>query len=70
MNLRAKVVLYIVLIHLLFAVVALRVLWEDRAWLFVLEGIFALSIIVSISSGVLDRVRNLSYDESLSGAPG
>ncbi len=48
MKLRTKVILYVVLIHILFGTVALRVLWEERAWLFVIEGIFALSIFLSI----------------------
>ena len=48
MKLRTKVVVYVVLIHLLFAAVAVRVLWEDRTWLFVIEGIFALSVVLSI----------------------
>lgn len=48
MKLRVKVVLYVVLIHVLFGAVAVRVLWEDRTWLFVIEGIFALSVFFSI----------------------
>lgn len=48
MKLRSKIVLYIVVIHLLFALVALKVLWTERAWLFVIEGLFVLSIAVSV----------------------
>ena len=48
MTLRGKVVLYLALIHVLMAAVALRVLWEQPEWLFIVEGIFVLSIVVSI----------------------
>ena len=47
MSLRVKVGLYFVLIHLVFATLAAYVLWQDRTWLFILELIFALSILAA-----------------------
>jgi two-component system nitrogen regulation sensor histidine kinase NtrY len=47
MSLRAKIVLYFVLFHLVLAAAAVFVLMEERTLLFVVEGLFALSIFVS-----------------------
>lgn len=48
MTLRAKIVLHVVVIHLLLAAVAFIVLWERPSWLFAVEAVFALSILLSI----------------------
>lgn len=48
MSLRAKLVLYVVLVHLLMAGTAVLALWERRNWLLAAEAVFALSIVVAI----------------------
>jgi len=48
MSLRARVILYLVLIHVLFATIALIVLWHNRLWLFAIEGAFVLSITLGV----------------------
>jgi nitrogen fixation/metabolism regulation signal transduction histidine kinase len=44
MTLRAKIIVYLVLIHAVLAGISLVVLREDRLWLLAVEGLFALSI--------------------------
>ena len=46
MSLRAKILIYLVAIHLLLGVVAGIVLWDRRAWLLVAEALFAASVLV------------------------
>ena len=41
MSLRAKILIYLVAIHLLLGAVACIVLWDRRAWLLVAEALFA-----------------------------
>lgn len=48
MSLRAKLVLYVVLLHTLMAGAALLALWERRGWLLAAEAVFVLSILVAI----------------------
>lgn len=48
MNLRTKIILYLVLLHLVLAAVAVVVLLENRVWLLVVEGLFVLSIIIGV----------------------
>src|SRR3954451_18382010 len=44
MTLRAKIIVYLVLIHAVLAGISFVVLREDRLWLLAVEGLFALSI--------------------------
>src|SRR5947209_8891004 len=44
MSLRAKILLYLALIHAILAVISFVVLRENRLWLLAVEGLFALSI--------------------------
>jgi nitrogen fixation/metabolism regulation signal transduction histidine kinase len=44
MTLRAKILSYLVLIHLLLGAIAVLALWEHRPWLLVAEAVFAASI--------------------------
>jgi len=46
MSLRAKILLYYALVHLLFAVIAALVLREERLWLIVMELLLAASLLV------------------------
>jgi nitrogen fixation/metabolism regulation signal transduction histidine kinase len=47
-SLRAKFVIYLVLIHLVFAGVCLYLLWDDRIWLFAVEGFFIVSFLAGV----------------------
>src|ERR1051325_1280485 len=47
MTLRAKIVLYIVALHLVLGAAAVFVLIEKRMLLFIVEGLFVLSILIS-----------------------
>jgi nitrogen fixation/metabolism regulation signal transduction histidine kinase len=48
LRLRHKFILYLLLIHLAFAAVAIFLLWDDRLWLLAVEGFFALSFILAL----------------------
>ncbi|HEX6900559.1 MAG TPA: ATP-binding protein [Thermoanaerobaculia bacterium] len=47
-SLRAKIIVYLVLIHAVLAVISFVVLLEDPLWLLAVEGLFILSIILGI----------------------
>src|SRR5579859_5184388 len=47
MNLRTKILLWFVLLHVIFAVVAVFLILQNRLLLFVVEAFFVISIIVS-----------------------
>jgi two-component system, NtrC family, nitrogen regulation sensor histidine kinase NtrY len=47
-SLRAKIIVYLVLIHAVLAVISFVVLQEDPLWLLAVEGLFVLSIILGI----------------------
>jgi len=47
-SLRAKVIVYLVIIHLIWAALALFVFWHDRIWLLVVELFFAVSIVFGV----------------------
>jgi two-component system nitrogen regulation sensor histidine kinase NtrY len=47
-SLRAKVIVYLLIIHLLWAGLALFVFWHDRIWLLVVELFFAVSIVFGV----------------------
>ena len=47
MNLRTKIILYLVLLHVVLAAVAFFVLAENRKWLLIVEGLFLISIAVA-----------------------
>ena len=49
MKLRLKLILYLVFIHLVFAVTAYFVFLENRVWLFALEGFFILSFVAGLT---------------------
>src|SRR3954447_3113743 len=46
MSLRAKILLYLALIHAILAVISFVVLRENRLWLLAAEGLFVLSIVL------------------------
>src|SRR5258706_2313374 len=46
MSLRAKILLYLVLIHAILAVISFVVLRENRLWLLAVEGLFVFSIVL------------------------
>jgi two-component system nitrogen regulation sensor histidine kinase NtrY len=46
MSLRAKILLYLVLIHAILAAISFVVLRENRLWLLAVEGLFVLSIVL------------------------
>ncbi len=46
MSLRAKILLYLALIHAILAVISFVVLRENRLWLLAVEGLFVLSIVL------------------------
>ena len=46
MSLRAKIIVYLVLIHAVLAVISFVVLREDPLWLLAVEGLFVLSVIL------------------------
>ncbi|MGH7598543.1 MAG: sensor histidine kinase [bacterium] len=48
MSLRRKFILYLLFIHLAFAVVAIFWLWENRIWLLAVEAFFVLSFILAL----------------------
>ncbi len=48
MSLRAKIIVYLVLIHGVLAAISVFVLREDRLWLLAVEGLFVLSIVLGI----------------------
>jgi two-component system nitrogen regulation sensor histidine kinase NtrY len=48
MSLRAKIIVYLVLIHAVLAVISVLVLWENRLWLLAVEGLFVLSIVFGV----------------------
>jgi two-component system, NtrC family, nitrogen regulation sensor histidine kinase NtrY len=54
MSLRLKFILYLVLVHLLFAGVAVYLLLQHRLWLLAVEAIFLLSLVVGLT-----LIRNL-----------
>ena len=47
MTLRSKLLLWFIALHLVFAGLAVVVLMENQEWLFVVEGFFAVSIVIS-----------------------
>jgi nitrogen fixation/metabolism regulation signal transduction histidine kinase len=49
MSLRLKFILYLVVVHLLFAGVAIYLLMQNRIWLLAVETIFILSLIIGLS---------------------
>lgn len=48
MSLRAKIIVYLVLIHAVLAAISVFVLREDRFWLLAVEGLFVLSIVFGV----------------------
>jgi nitrogen fixation/metabolism regulation signal transduction histidine kinase len=48
MSLRAKIIVYLVLIHAVLAAIAVFVLRENRLWLAAVEGLFVLSIVFGV----------------------
>ncbi len=48
MSLRAKIIVYLVLIHAVLAAISFFVLREDRLWLLAVEGLFVLSIVFGV----------------------
>lgn len=48
MSLRAKIILYLILIHLAFGGIGYFVLRENRVWLLAVEGLFVLSIVFGV----------------------
>jgi len=48
MSLRAKILLYLVLIHAILAAISFVVLRENRLWLLAVEGLFVLSIVLGM----------------------
>src|SRR4051794_24896644 len=48
MSLRAKIIIYLVLIHAVLAVISCLVLREDKLWLLAVEGLFVLSIVFGV----------------------
>lgn len=62
MSLRLKFILYLILIHLLFAGVAIYLLLQQRLWLLAVEAVFALSLISGLKLiqhlfGTLDLIN-------------
>jgi two-component system, NtrC family, nitrogen regulation sensor histidine kinase NtrY len=49
MSLRFKFILYLIIIHLLFAGVAIYLLLQDRIWLLAVEAVFIISLIIGLS---------------------
>lgn len=47
-SLQAQFILYLILIHLLFAGVALYLLQQNRLWLFAVEAVFVISLVIGI----------------------
>ncbi|HTG32545.1 MAG TPA: ATP-binding protein [Thermoanaerobaculia bacterium] len=48
MSLRAKIIVYLVLIHAVLAAISFFVLHENRVWLLAVEGLFVLSIVFGV----------------------
>ena len=48
MSLRHKFILYLIFLHLTFAIAAIFLLWENRIWLLAGEAFFALSFILAL----------------------
>jgi len=48
LSLRAKIIVYLVLIHAVLAVISFVVLRENRLWLAAVEGLFVLSIVLGV----------------------
>ncbi len=48
MTLRAKTILYLVLIHLVFAAIAVFVLLKNRVWLLAVEAVLLVSVLAGI----------------------
>ena len=48
MSLRHKFILYLIFLHLTFAIAAIFLLWENRIWLLAVEAFFALSFILAL----------------------
>jgi two-component system nitrogen regulation sensor histidine kinase NtrY len=48
LSLRAKIIVYLVLIHAVLAVISFLVLREDRIWLLAVEALFVLSIVFGV----------------------
>jgi two-component system nitrogen regulation sensor histidine kinase NtrY len=48
MSLRAKIIVYLVLIHAVLAAISFFVLRENRVWLLAVEGLFVLSIVFGV----------------------
>jgi nitrogen fixation/metabolism regulation signal transduction histidine kinase len=48
MSLRAKIIVYLVLIHAVLAAISFFVLRENRLWLLAIEGLFVLSIVFGV----------------------
>ena len=62
MSLRLKFILYLILVHLLFAGVAIYLLLQQRLWLIAVEAVFALSLISGLKLiqdlfGTLDLIN-------------
>src|SRR3954454_1468187 len=65
MSLRAKILLYLVLIHAILAAISFIVLRENRLWLLAVEGLFVLSIVLG---GLLVRAFFVPLDLIRTGA--
>src|SRR3954454_19405464 len=65
MSLRAKILLYLVLIHAILAAISFAVLRENRLWLLAVEGLFVLSIVLG---GLLVRAFFVPLDLIRTGA--
>src|SRR3954468_11728687 len=65
MSLRAKILLYLVLIHAILAAISFAVLRENRLWLLAVEGLFFLSIVLG---GLLVRAFFVPLDLIRTGA--
>jgi two-component system nitrogen regulation sensor histidine kinase NtrY len=65
MSLRAKILLYLVLIHAILAAISFVVLRENRLWLLAVEGLFVLSIMLG---GLLVRAFFVPLDLIRTGA--
>ncbi len=48
MSLRSKIILYLVVIHLIWAAMAVLVFYQDRVWLLVVELFFAVSVLFGV----------------------
>src|SRR5262245_11850598 len=62
MSLRLKFILYLILIHILFAGLAVYLLLQNRLWLLAVEAVFIISLvcvlrIIIVYFGTLDLIR-------------